>query len=147
MPTICFTIPGEPSTTTAQQKGMTGRGIKKRYFTKQAVAAEMRRIRKFARPYKPAVPLDGCIELEIKFVSPLTQEQAERHIDKLCDPTFEIRKKTSPDWDNWPKALCDALAKEGFWTNDSRISDGTTRKRYGSEPRIVITIREVSEIP
>ncbi|MCW5548611.1 MAG: RusA family crossover junction endodeoxyribonuclease [Opitutaceae bacterium] len=139
---IEFTIPGEPSTFTSQRKGVTRRGI---FYTKAEAKAEERRIRRLVRPHRPPQPLDALLEVEVTFVAPLTYAQAKRHIDQLSNLDFMLRKGTAPDWDNWPKLLCDCLTKEGFWTDDSRISDGICRKRYGTYPRIIVSIREVPE--
>ncbi len=145
---ITLFIPGEPATITSQQKGIGRRGNKVVHYVKNAVACEDRRIRRFARLQRPEKPMEGCIEIDITFVVPLTQDQAKKNAARLSDPKFVLRKPTAPDWDNWPKLLCDALTKEKFWDSDAQITDGHTHKRYGSEPRIEVTIREVpQELP
>ncbi len=48
---------------------------------------------------------------------------------------------TRPDWDNYAKAIGDAL--QGIlWTEDSRIADGRVLKLYAEDddPRIEITV-------
>lgn len=42
-------------------------------------------------------------------------------------------KKTKPDWDNLSKSVIDGLEKAGVFTNDSRITDAVTSKRFVSD--------------
>lgn len=46
---------------------------------------------------------------------------------------------TRPDWDNYGKLLTDALEKF-VYANDSQITTATIKKRFGSPPRIELTI-------
>lgn len=48
---------------------------------------------------------------------------------------------TRPDWDNYAKLLTDALEKY-VYGNDSQITDARIRKRFGSPPRIELTLEE-----
>ena len=53
---------------------------------------------------------------------------------------------TSPDLDNYTKLLTDALEKY-VYNNDSQITTMFVKKRYGSPPRIELTLEEDSEAP
>ena len=51
-----------------------------------------------------------------------------------------IRPEKKPDWDNFAKAVTDAL-KGVVWTDDSRIVSGRTEKYYSMKPRVEVFIR------
>ena len=51
-----------------------------------------------------------------------------------------IRPEKKPDWDNFAKAVTDAL-KGVVWTDDSRIVSGRTEKYYSLKPRVEVFIR------
>lgn len=143
MSNISFTIPGEPATITAQQKGISFK--RKIVFTKAIVKAEAGRIAGWAKAHLPTAPWDNPIRFSIKFVFPLTEAQAKKYADRLSDPKFELPHTVNPDADNLNKLAQDVLSRLKFWVNDSRICDLVVRKRYGSIPRIDITIVNLSE--
>lgn len=53
---------------------------------------------------------------------------------------------TSPDLDNYTKLLTDALEKFVYY-NDSQITTMFIRKRFGSPPRIELTLEDDNEVP
>lgn len=53
---------------------------------------------------------------------------------------------TSPDLDNYAKLLTDALEKYAY-VDDSQITTAIIKKRYGSPPRIELTLEEDVETP
>jgi Holliday junction resolvase RusA-like endonuclease len=146
---IRLLITGEPATITAQQKGVNFAARK--FYTKAAVEAEKRRIRRcmqiwngteFVKMTKPPIgPLVGPVHCSIKYVFPLTQEQAKKHADKLSDPNFEIHHGKRPDFDNLLKTPIDVLTKLGFWEDDGQVDDANVHKRRGTTPRILIAIK------
>lgn len=147
---IRLLVTGEPSTITAQQKGVNWR--KREFYTKTAVKAEARRIRRsmnvWVEEKNSYVPLKtrptavaGPLHCSIKIVYPMTQELAKKHADKLGDPNFEVRHPKRPDVDNSIKLILDTLTKLGFWEDDGQIDDLNLHKRYGTTPRIAIAFR------
>ena len=48
---------------------------------------------------------------------------------------------TRPDWDNYGKLLTDALEKF-VYVSDSQITTAIIKKRFGSPPRIELSIKE-----
>ena len=52
---------------------------------------------------------------------------------------------TKPDWDQYGKLLCDAIEKFVYHT-DSQVTDARIRKRFGTPPRIELTLEEDIEI-
>jgi len=145
-------IKGEPSTITAQQKGVSWKS--RTFFTITAVKAEARRFRRelhiwngteFVRPKEPFQPIEGPLHVSVKFVFPFTDDQARRHADKLSDPQFEIHHGCRPDIDNSLKLLLDTLTKLRVWGDDGQIDDLNIHKRRGTVPRIAIAVRPCVE--
>ncbi len=145
-------VPGEPSTVTAQHKGISFR--RRQVYTLAVIKAERHRIERdllimqegvFTRPKYPVIPYSGPLYCQIQIIYPLTLDQAERHADKLSDTTFTLRHPVRPDVDNSVKLILDVLTRLGFWHDDAQVDELRLTKRYGSEPRITIWI--VSEGP
>ena len=51
----------------------------------------------------------------------------------------DVLPVTRPDWDNYGKLLTDALEKF-VYANDSQITTALIKKRFGSPPRIELTL-------
>jgi Holliday junction resolvase RusA-like endonuclease len=145
-------VPGEPSTVTAQHKGISFR--RRQVYTLAVIKAERHRIERdllimqegvFTRPKYPVIPYSGPLYCAIEIIYALSLDQAKRLADKLSDSTFTLRHAVRPDVDNSAKLILDVLTGRGFWHDDSQIDELRITKRYGSEPRITIWI--VSEGP
>jgi Holliday junction resolvase RusA-like endonuclease len=140
-------VPGEPSTVTAQHKGISFR--RKQVFTLAMIKAEGKRIKRdllinqggvFTRPKYPVTPYDGPLHCQIQIIYPLTLLQAQHHTDKLSDRGFTLHHWVRPDVDNTAKLILDTLTQLGFWHDDAQVDDLRLIKRYGSDPRITIWI-------
>jgi len=142
---IQFTIPGEPSSHTSQQKGISfRRGI---VYTKAAVKAEMRRIMATASKHSPAAPLEGPVLVVAAVYFPLTEALMQKHADQLAELEFSTWKTTKPDADNTGKLIVDALAKCGFFKNDSQVCVAIFAKGYATVPRIEVTLGPLHQAP
>lgn len=147
---ISITIPGEPATITAQQKGVRVIAGQALFYTKAAVTAEKRRIRAAIHPRLPAAPLEGPLFSAIRFVHPLTQQLAARHVGELSNPTFHLFHDKRPDVDNLTKLVLDALTadpkrqQKGVWRDDGQVCVLLLGKVYGSEPRIEIDVAPIT---
>ena len=53
---------------------------------------------------------------------------------------------TRPDWDNLGKLVTDALEKY-IYPSDAQITTVIIKKRFGSPPRIELTLEEDDEVP
>lgn len=147
---ILLHVPGEPSTVTAQQKGVNWNS--RTIFTKAAVKAEKRRIKRSILvkhaatgawervKQKCPAPLTGPVQCSIKIRYPLTQAQAAKHAAQLSNPNFELRHAKRPDFDNTIKLFLDVLTELGFWTDDGQIADANIHKRCGPCPGIWVAI-------
>lgn len=152
---ILLLVAGEPSTVTAQQKGVNWK--RRSFYTKAAVRAEARRIKRNLHQWnqstgafervrqKYPAPLTGPVQCSIKIRYPLTRAQATKHADQLGNPKFELPHDKRPDFDNTIKLLLDLLTELRFWCDDGQICDANIHKRYGAEPGIHIAIRAVSD--
>lgn len=109
---IQFTIPLEPIA--------WGRVQRDRYGTTYVPKQTRKFKADFAlasKPYKPAVPLTGAIELTLYF--------------QIARPPSIKRSLpcVRPDLDNYAKGVMDALGD--FWTDDGQVVTLTAHKRYG----------------
>lgn len=81
-----------------------------------------------------AAPIEGPVEVTVTFlfVRPASVTEHAR-------PLPSVR----PDIDKLIRAVLDGLTAGGVYTDDSRVTDLHTRKRYGTVARAEITVREV----
>ena len=91
------------------------------------------------RRFRPRTPFYGALALHVMPVWPFRKTDLNRYL-----PGALVPKDTIPDCSNWIKLLEDAMTEEGFWKDDSQISDLFVQKRWGSEPRIEIRIYQSS---
>lgn len=101
-------------------------------FTPDNTASWEDSIRAQALSSRPAQLLDGPLVMEATFFL----------LRPKSRPKKELYPDRKPDLDNLLKSVKDAL--EGvIYTNDSRIVDEVTRKRYDDPPRVEVVIREI----
>jgi Holliday junction resolvase RusA-like endonuclease len=106
------------------------------YTPKKTRDAE-EQIKILAMPYRPTVPIDVPIELEVLYFMPIPSglnKAARIRAESEIEP--HIKK---PDVDNLLKSF-DALSGI-FWTDDSRIYKITATKLYSPRPRIEVKMR------
>jgi len=146
---IRITIYGDPTTTTAQQKGVSMGGRRVKFFTKPEIKAECKRMRSQIVKQLPAKPLDCPIFATVKIVFPLGAAQAMTHVDRLSEEGFVMIHQGKPDVDNSAKLIVDALSDnpkkglKGAIIDDKQIGMLLLSKWHGSEPRIEITLSEL----
>ncbi len=78
-----------------------------------------------ARPHLPAAPIDGPVELTIRFDMPRPK--------RLCrkrDVSGPVPCPSKPDADNLAKAVMDALSQCGMWVDDSQVFRLSVSKVY-----------------
>jgi Holliday junction resolvase RusA-like endonuclease len=94
----------------------------------------MEAIAQIVRAQYRGAPLDGPLQVEYRCYRPRPKSAGK-----------SIWAATRPDWDNYAKAIGDAL--QGIlWVEDSRITDGRVLKLFTSEmPRIEIIVRKLSQ--
>ena len=129
---ISFTIPGNPASVTAQQKGQNRRTGK--YYKPPELRDAEQKYLSYAALYRPTVPLEGAIQLTVSFVWDARGKHANG------EP-----KITKPDTDNAVKALKDALTKAGFWKDDAQVACELVYKTWSSVPRVTVMVRTWDE--
>jgi Holliday junction resolvase RusA-like endonuclease len=96
-----------------------------------------------AKQYAPKLPIDGPIELFIRFILPRPQKII------AINPNFLLWCSTRPDYDNLTKGTQDGLSKCGFWHDDAQISRATIEKFFcesGYNPRICVKIGAMADL-
>lgn len=132
-----FFLPGEPPTSTAQQKGLATRRIWKNGRAKTVpYAYETKNIKSIREwfawqlaPYKPKEPHDGPVRL----VTIWKWQATKTHKPGTW-------RDTRPDTDNIIKLFKDTLADLGFFSNDSRVVDDRQIKIWSKRPGIRVYI-------
>lgn len=105
-----------------------------KYSTSKSMAAK-NCLRSLLEPFKPDTPLDGAVQVSIKYVYPWRKNEPKKNKVngiKYCT--------TKPDVDNCCKLLLDQLTQLGYWVDDSLISILHFEKYWGDNPGIEIEI-------
>lgn len=132
MSLVSCIIPGEPSTITAQQKGVLVRGGRPMFFTKAKVKAAQDALTVQLRRHAPRQPIDYPVLFKIKFVFGRTKSRP-----------FENVHGKRPDLDNLVKGVLDCLQPAGWLTDDALIDALAVVKCRSDEPRLEIEMREL----
>ncbi|MFM0630745.1 RusA family crossover junction endodeoxyribonuclease [Paraburkholderia xenovorans] len=83
-------------------------------------------------------PFDGPIEMIVAIYLPIPQSWSNKKQEKARAGLVAATKK--PDCSNVIKALEDGM-NGVVYTDDSRITDGTQKKRYSLSPRVDVIVR------
>lgn len=127
---IRLTINGNPSTATAQQKGVFVHNGKPVFFTKKKVADTHRLLVAQLMQARPAKPMGGNISMMLiwTFAHPKASKQKNELV-------FHNKR---PDLDNLIKGVLDALRPAGWIEEDSRICSLHALKQYGPVPSLFL---------
>lgn len=88
-------------------------------------------------------PIDayaGPVELEAHFALPIPKSWPKR--DKLAAAAGTLMPAGKPDLDNYLKAIADGM-NAIVYRDDSQIVSVRMTKRYGEEPGVAVTVREI----
>jgi Holliday junction resolvase RusA-like endonuclease len=135
---IRATINGQPSTVTAQQKGVCVVNGKPVFYTKKKVANAQRSIVAHLAPARPAKPMTGNIAMTLiwTFAHPKGSKQK--------GDTIWHNKR--PDLDNLVKGVLDALKPAGWIEEDARICALLAMKQYGPAPMLIVEAKPAEDI-
>lgn len=89
-------------------------------------------------PYRPQIPLQGAIKLEIDIFYSWRKSETKKNRAKGIMPVV-----VKPDLDNWVKQFNDCLTRLAFWRDDAQVADMHLRKFYSDQPRIEVRIEEI----
>lgn len=155
MRTITLTIPGKPfgkeedrSNIIVPPEGQkTKEGKQKKpyavHYTPTKTRNYMKLIGSLYRLKCPDVYLRGALKLTISAFYPIAKSVSQLKRTKMLDN--EIMATVRPDTANIQKVIEDAL-NEVAYDDDKQIVSNVTNKYYSENPRIVITIEELSPI-
>ena len=130
-----------PPTTTAQAsmrilKSKTGKSFIGRYKNSKATAVT-KELYYMLYPFRPSVPLEVPLHLNIKYVLPYRKSESKKNLK------YDYMPHTSrPDSDNLCKLLLDVM-NGVFYTDDSFISKLTFFKLRGKNQHIDIKLSEI----
>ena len=136
---INITVPGEP--VPQGRPKFTKKPFVRAYDPPES-AAYKKLVARYAMQHKPAVLLDGPLEVKILIFKPMLKNFSKKK-SKLAEAML-LRPITKPDSDNYAKGPLDAC-KGIIWKDDGQVVDLIARKFYSENPRIEMTIRTLEE--
>ena len=126
---IQFFVECTPPTITSQQR---------RHNYKQAKLKQAEAFWKAVMEINaPNKPLKGVLRLDVSVTYPHTNKSC-KVAEKLS--LYAIAKITTPDCDNINKLIQDAMAKCGYFENDSRIYHLEVTKWHGDIPGVAVKL-------
>lgn len=137
--TISISIPGEPVTSTAQQKravAIPGKGI--RFFKKAAYSkAEASLVAQFAQ-HAPNELILGPVAVSVRFVFGFRKTEPKKR--RALAPLPHDKRV---DLDNLSKLYLDCLAKAGIIGDDAQIYDLDLSKYWDESPSVEIELTTI----
>lgn len=102
-----------------------------------------------ARPLAPRAPMLGPIRVHMTFFLPRPQSHYLRK-GTLLKPSAPLWHTSRPDFDNFAKALVDALTGIRMWADDSQVCDARVLKIYCTDhrkPGCLVTVEMINAEP
>lgn len=129
---ISFFLPMIPPTVTHQEKAI--HVVKGKPIPYEPAKLKEARSKLMAHlgQYAPLVPLQGAVQLVVKWCFPIT--------GKHKDGTW---KTTKPDTDNLQKLLKDCMTDLGYWRDDAQVASEVIEKFWARIPGIYIAAQEL----
>ncbi|ENJ41658.1 RusA family crossover junction endodeoxyribonuclease [Staphylococcus aureus] len=94
--------------------------------------------KKYLQEQMPKLNLENALKIELEFYFPPLKSWSKK---KKSEAIGQF-KVTKPDIDNLIKTVLDAC-NDHVWKDDNQITEITSSKRYGIEPKIIIRIEEI----
>ena len=135
---INITIPLEPVPQGRPRFARTRFGVTARDPVKSREYKQMIAI--YAHQQYTGPLLVGPLALNVTFYRPI--QKADSKLLRAQKESGIVLPTVKPDLDNYYKAVTDGM-KGIVWVDDNQITDVVMRKRYGTQPRTEITIREI----
>lgn len=126
---VKFFVEGKPIAQPRHRMAMSKKGKPHAYTPSGAIQAWKAAVMLAAKPHRPLKPLEGPVELGLRFYFARPQR-----LLKKTSPTGRIPHIIKPDRNNLVKAVEDALTEVGIWKDDCQIWNGIwmTSKEYVS---------------
>lgn len=137
---ISFTVYGEPVAQGRPRAGKSKSGDVVMYDPAKSKNYKQY-VRLTATQYRPSALIESAVSLTVKVYRPIPKLSKVKHRQAI---EGVLRPKSKPDLSNYIKGVEDAI--EGvLLKNDSQVVDyGDSGKWYSDNPRIEITIKELS---
>lgn len=116
-------IPGQPSSVTAQQKGVTMISGRPHFYEKSCVTKAKRDLFNQLIPFMPAHPHLGPLRIEVLWLF------EKKSLTKSRNNTFKTER---PDLDNLFKGLADTLNRY-FYLDDSHLTQVSLTKGWSNK--------------
>ena len=131
---INFTVPGTPVGKARPRVTRSGR-----VYTPESTAQAEQAIRQAAQQAMHGLePMEGPLVATLAFIMPIPTSWSKRHRDDAL--TGVMAHTSRPDLDNLIKTVLDALNGIAY-TDDKQIVRLGATKAYGTDPKILISIR------
>lgn len=122
-----FFMPMIPPTVTHQEKKVTVKNGKPRFYEDTRLADARQKLRAHLGQHRPERPLSGAVGMVVVWGFPAGSHK----------PGY---KTTKPDTDNLQKLLKDCMTAERFWKDDAQVCDERIIKRWTDQPGIHIWV-------
>lgn len=139
---VTFTIPGEPKGKGRPRFTRTGSFVKTYTPIETASYENLVRV-EYERQCQKRFPDDAMLDMRILAYFSIPKSAGKKKRLKMLDNLIRPTKK--PDMDNIMKVIADSLNHIAY-KDDTQIVDAQVRKFYSEEPRVVVVIREVSNV-
>lgn len=96
-------------------------------------------------PWAPPRPWEGPVRLDVDFVFTPPSGGPRWKLEACLANAIGVTGDHLGDRDNLHKLLADAMEKAGFFSHDSRITEGEVRKRWGTEPGYRVKLTRIRE--
>lgn len=137
---IFFIVPGEP--VPQGRPKFTTKPFMRAYDPPKSVAYK-KLVAAHASKVKPSTLLEGDLFVKIDVYKGSLKSFSQKKAD-LAEAKL-LRPRTKPDADNYAKGPLDAC-KGIIWKDDGQVVDLSISKYYSKEPRIEISICEISTV-
>lgn len=122
-----FFMPMIPPTVTHQEKKVTVKNGKPRFYEDTRLTDARQKLRAHLGQHRPERPLSGAVGMVVVWGFPAGSHK----------PGY---KTTKPDTDNLQKLLKDCMTAERFWKDDAQVCDERIIKRWTDQPGIHIWV-------
>ena len=96
----------------------------------------------FVLAYPGFIPMEGALSMEVDAYLGIPKSASKRKRDMM--EAGAVVPERRPDFDNLAKTAGDALNGLAF-RDDSQIAEAVIRKRFSSQPRMIIRVGPVGE--
>lgn len=133
-----FEIPGKPA-----GKGRPRFTRKGKVYTPDATEAFENLVKLYYKMHTHGVKLDGAIKASIVAVFPVPKSDSKKVRAQKLEGTIGTTIK--PDCDNIAKIVLDALNHIAY-DDDSQVVSLEVQKKYGEEPKTIVTLLELKPL-